>query len=430
MNQLAEYRREFHKYPENGWREFRTSARVAEILTNLGYTVAMGPEVIEPTSVGEPERLTPEQVRAEMERAVKQGANPEFVERTQGWPGVMAVLDTGRPGPVSAMRFDIDCLPDEEPEKAGYRPYDEGYRSCNPQSVHACGHDGHTAIGLGIAEELQKRKEHLRGRIKLFFQPAEETFYGAQSIVDKGHLDDVMNFIAVHIALSADNKPLPSRTVACGCRDFLSDRQLDVYLEGRAAHPCGASQEGKNALLAACSAALNIHSIAPHEAGLCRVNVGEIHAGVCANTIAPNAMMRLEYRGQYPEISAYAGQRIFDILEGTAKAYGLTYRYVDYGEVPAGASDYAMMEIIQRAAKKVPWFQKIYFEGNVGGTDDAAVMITKVQQNGGIGTYVGIGADTTNTVHDPEFDFDEDCLPAAAEMCVYALEEIHGTEAV
>lgn len=429
MNQLTEYRREFHKYPENGWREFRTSARVAEILTGMGYDVAMGPDVIEPGSVGEPERLSEEQIRQEMERAVRQGADPAFVKRTQGWPGVMAVLDTGREGPVSAMRFEMDCLPYDEPQRPGYRPCDEGYLSCNPQSVHACGHDGHTAIGLGIAAELMKRRGELKGKIKLFFQPAEETFYGAQSIVDKGHLDDVMNFIAVHIALSAENKPLPSHTVACGCRDFLSDRQLDVYLEGKAAHPCGASQEGKNALLAACSAALNIHSIAPHEEGLCRVNVGEIHAGVCANTIAPDAMMRIEYRGQKPAISEYAGQRIFDILEGTAKAYDLKYHYVDYGEVPAGASDYAMMEVVQRAAKKVPWFQTVYFEGNVGGTDDAAVMLTKVQQNGGIGSYVGIGADTTGPVHNPEFDFDEDCLQAAMELCVYALEELHGTDA-
>ena len=427
MNQLTEYRREFHKYPENGWREFRTSARVAEILTGMGYDVAMGPDVIEPGSVGEPERLSEEQIRQEMERAVRQGADPAFVKRTQGWPGVMAVLDTGREGPVSAMRFEMDCLPYDEPQRPGYRPCDEGYLSCNPQSVHACGHDGHTAIGLGIAAELMKRKGELKGKIKLFFQPAEETFYGAQSIVDKGHLDDVMNFIAVHIALSAENKPLPSHTVACGCRDFLSDRQLDVYLEGKAAHPCGASQEGKNALLAACSAALNIHSIAPHEEGLCRVNVGEIHAGVCANTIAPDAMLRIEYRGQKPAISEYAGQRIFDILEGTAKAYDLKYHYVDYGEVPAGASDYAMMEVVQRAAKKVPWFQTVYFEGNVGGTDDAAVMLTKVQQNGGIGSYVGIGADTTGPVHNPEFDFDEDCLQAAVDVCVYALEELHGT---
>ena len=142
MNQLTEYRREFHKYPENGWREFRTSARVAEILTGMGYDVAMGPDVIEPGSVGEPERLSEEQIRQEMGRAVRQGADPAFVERTQGWPGVMAVLDTGREGPVSAMRFEMDCLPYDEPQRPGYRPCDEGYLSCNPQSVHACGHDG------------------------------------------------------------------------------------------------------------------------------------------------------------------------------------------------------------------------------------------------------------------------------------------------
>ena len=327
---------------------------------------------------------------------------------------------------ATAIRADMDALPIAEATGAAFA-------STHPGKMHACGHDGHMAMALAAATFVDRTIREQPGAIKrnvLFvFQPAEETFYGAQSIVDKGHLDDVMNFIAVHIALSAENKPLPSHTVACGCRDFLSDRQLDVYLEGKAAHPCGASQEGKNALLAACSAALNIHSIAPHEEGLCRVNVGEIHAGVCANTIAPDAMMRIEYRGQKPAISEYAGQRIFDILEGTAKAYDLKYHYVDYGEVPAGASDYAMMEVVQRAAKKVPWFQTVYFEGNVGGTDDAAVMLTKVQQNGGIGSYVGIGADTTGPVHNPEFDFDEDCLQAAMELCVYALEELHGMDA-
>ena len=90
-----------------------------------------------------------------------------------------------------------------------------------------------------------------------------------RSIVDKGHLDDVINFISVHVALTADGYPLPSNTICCGCKDFVSDCQLDVTFNGRAAHPCGASQEGKNALLAACTAALNIHTIAPHEAGLC-----------------------------------------------------------------------------------------------------------------------------------------------------------------
>ena len=138
--------------------------------------------------------------------------------------------------------------------------------------------------------------------------------------------------------------------------------------------------------------------------------------------------MRIEYRGQKPAISEYAGQRIFDILEGTAKATTSSITMWITERCPQ-RQRLCMMEVVQRAAQKVPWFQTVYFEGNVGGTDDAAVMLTKVQQNGGIGSYVGIGADTTGPVHNPEFDFDEDCLQAAMELCVYALEELHGMDA-
>ena len=428
MNKFIEYRREFHKYPENGWREIRTSARIAEILTEMGYDCLMGSDAVNIDTVGKFVRPDEAERKKNMERALRQGAKAEFVERTKGWPGVVAELDTGREGPVTAFRFDIDCLPYDEPQTEGYRPFDEGYNSCNPESDHACGHDAHTAMGLGIASALQEKKEQLKGKIRLLFQPAEETFNGAQSMIDKGHLDDVQNFIAMHVALSAENRPLPSHTICCGCKDFLSDRQLDVTFHGRAAHPCGAAQEGKNALLAACSAALNIHAIAPHEEGLCRVNVGELHAGIAINTIAPNALLKVEYRGQTPDIAAYVGKRVFDVLDGSAKAYDMTYTYDDYGEVPAGKSDDAMMEIIERAAKKIPWFEKIYFEGNVGGTDDAAAMINKVQSNGGIATYIGIGTDTTQPVHNPEFDIDEDCIPVAIELCMNALEEIHGIE--
>ena len=426
MSKFTEYRREFHKYPENGWREIRTSARIAEILTDMGYTCLMGPDVVNVDSVIHLVRPDEEEMAAVMKRAVEQGADPAFVEKTRGIPGVIAELDTGKEGPVAAFRFDIDCLPYDEPKKEGYRPFDEDYASCNPESVHACGHDAHTAMGLGIAEGILKKKEEYRGKIRLIFQPAEETFCGAISIVDKGHLDDVDNFLAMHVALSAENKPLPSHTVACGCKDFLSDRQLDITFHGRAAHPCGASQEGKNALLAACSAALNLHAIAPHEQGLTRVNVGELRAGIAPNTIAPNAFMVVEYRGETPDICAYLEERVFEILDGSAKAYGMEYTYDDYGEVPAGKSDDAMMDVVRRAAVKVPWFEKIYFEGNVGGTDDAAVMMTRVQKNGGKGAYIGIGTNTTQPVHNAEFDMDEDCIDAAIDLCLNALDELHG----
>ena len=105
--------------------------------------------------------------------------------------------------------------------------------------------------------------------------------------------------------------------------------------------------------------------------------------------------------------------------------YDMDYTVADYGEVPAGKSDDSMMDIIRRAAVKVSWVQKIFFEGNVGGTDDAAVMMTRVQKRGGRSTYVGIGCDTTNTVHNAEFDLDESCIDAAADLCMNALESMH-----
>ncbi len=424
MNQFIEYRREFHHYPEIGWRELRTSARVAEILEAMGYSCLMGKDVVREETISF-EMLSEEEKEAEKKRAVSQGAAPAYVERTCGYPGVIAILNTGKKGPVTAFRFDIDCLPYQEPAKTGFRPFDEGYISCNADCVHACGHDAHTAIGLGLADALMKRRDELKGQIKLIFQPAEERYNGAQAIVDKGHLDDAENFISIHMALTGEGRPLPSNTICCGCKDFLSDCQLDVTFHGRAAHPCGAAQEGKNALLAACSAAMNLHAIAPHEAGLCRVNVGKLNAGVVVNTIAPTAFMSIEYRGQTQEISQYARGRVFDILDGSVKAYDMDYTYIDFGEIPAAQSDDAMMEVIERAAGQVDWFQKIYFEGSVGGTDDASVMMNKVQANGGNATYVGIGTDTTQPLHNAEFDLDEEAIPAAIEMLVHAVEELN-----
>lgn len=426
MNQFVEYRREFHKYAENGWREIRTSARIAEILTGLGYTCLMGPEVVDENAIVHLIRPSDEEKAAEMERAIAQGADPEFVARTKGISGVIAEYDTGRKGQVTAFRFDIDCLPYDEPQTAGFRPFDEGYASVNPASVHACGHDSHTAMGLGIATKLMETQEELCGKIRLIFQPAEETFGGALSIVERGYLDDVDYFIAFHIAISnQEGGQLLSHTMCCGCKDFVSARQLDVTFHGHAAHPCSAPQDGKNAILAACTAVMNLHAITPHTAGLSTVNVGQIQGGVAPNTIAPEALIKVEYRGEKKEICEYLEKRVFDILDGAAKCYDITYTYDDYGEVPCGRSDDAMMEIIERAARQVPWFKKIDFEGCVGGTDDAAAMMNRVQEHGGIGAYVGIGADTTAPVHNARFDLDEDCIGAAIDVGMNAIREIH-----
>jgi len=419
FEKIVGYRREFHKYAETGWHEIRTSARIAEILTGMGYeNILVGEDAVDINAIVKAVRLTEEEKNLEMQRAVKQGANKEIVKKTHGYPGVVAEFDTGKKGPTIAFRADIDALPYQEPYEEGFRPFDEGYISVNNNTVHACGHDGHTAIILGLAEEIIRNKEKLNGKIKLIFQPAEETFSGAESIVSKGHLDHVDYFIGLHLALSGENKPLSSNTIACGCDDFLTDCQLDVCYEGVSAHPCGASQEGKNALLAACTAALNLHSIAPHEQGLFRVNVGEIHAGVCANTIAPNAFIRVEYRGENNQIAKYGRNRVMTIIESAASMYDLKYNVIDFGEVPTAKSDREVMDFVKKSAEKIDWFKKIYYIGNVGGTDDATVMMKAVQDKGGKATYLGLGTDVTEPVHNAKFDFDEDVLRAGVELCM------------
>ena len=360
--------------------------------------------------------LTEETRMANIRRAVSEGAREDIVRAANGYPGVIGIIDTGNPGPTYAFRFDMDCLPYDEYDGKDYRPSEESYRSVHPGNVHACGHDGHTAIGLSLAETIMGDIDSYKGKIKLIFQPAEEVYFGAASIVSKGHLDDVDQVMIVHVALSAENEPLKSRSLCCGVKDFMGCTQLDVTFHGEGAHPCGAAQEGKNALLAAASAALNLHAIAMHEKGLGRVNVGFIRGGDVTNLICPECTIGLEYRGQYREISDYMRRRVFDVLDGSARQYDLNYTYVDYGEIPAGMSSDELMEAVREEASKVPWFEKVWLEGNVGGSDDAAVMINYVQDNGGTGTYIGLGCDTTGPVHNPKFDFDEDCLAPCVEL--------------
>lgn len=414
MKDLIRYRREFHKYAETSWNEVRTSARIAEILEKSGVeTVLTGEEVIDTDTIKPPVQLSRDIRDSNMERALLQGALPGYVRRGDGIPGVIGVIDTGRPGPVWALRFDIDALPYDEDMSVSHRPAAEGFASVNGGAVHACGHDGHAAIGIGLANLILSRREDFRGRIKLIFQPAEETFFGAASIVNRGHLDDADLFAAVHLALSAENEPLPSHSLACAVNDFLSVRQLDITFHGKAAHPCGAAQEGRNALLAACAASLALHCIPPHEKGLTRVNVGRINGGLCSNTIADECSISLEYRGQFPEISDYLQKRVFEILDGTSAAYGVKYTYTDYGQLPAARSSAEAGAAVREASRSVPWFETVWTEGNLGGSDDASVMMNHVQKHGGKAVYMGIGCDTSAPLHNASFDFDEDCLKAS-----------------
>ncbi|MCR1897397.1 amidohydrolase [Irregularibacter muris] len=419
---IIDYRRDFHKYAEGGWAEFRTSSIVAEKLVELGYEVSVGLDIAEPEVVlSKPDD---EYIEEQKARAIRQGADPKWVEKMNNITGVVGVLSTGRPGPVIGLRFDMDALLIDEEQKEGHFPYDQGFASINKGFDHACGHDGHTAIGLVTAEVIASMQEELKGTIKLIFQPAEELGGGARAIVEKGILDDVDYFVATHVGMTYQGLGLPSNACACGFNDFLDSRFYNVFYAGKASHPCGDPHVGRNALLAACTAALNIHTIAPHSEGLFRSNVGILQAGTARNAIAPNAYMEVEVRGETTKISDYGEKRLLTIIEHAAKSYDVDFEVEFKANTPSGKSDPEMVKIIMEEASKLPWFENVYEEGEVGGSEDATEMMTRVQSKGGLATYIAVGADLSGTVHSSQFDFDEDCMINGVELLTAVVKKI------
>src|SRR5688500_17638942 len=205
---LVEDRRRFHALAELGWRERKTTDAIVERLAALGFSVASGREFLKDAPL--------------------LGTEPG-AERPQ--TGCAAELDGGRPGPTVCLRVDIDALPITE-APAPHRPSADGWASAAPGVMHACGHDGHVAIGLGIASLLSPLvRDNGAGRLRMLFQPAEEGVRGGRALVDAGWVHDVDLLLGFHIGFG-----VPAGTVAVGVRGFLATEKLRVRLQGRAAH--------------------------------------------------------------------------------------------------------------------------------------------------------------------------------------------------
>ncbi|MBR0108438.1 MAG: M20/M25/M40 family metallo-hydrolase, partial [Pyramidobacter sp.] len=159
LERMIERRRDFHRYPESGWCEFRTTARIAQIMDSLGYEVQLADAFLKP------ENVMGRNVDADKEkaRALREGADKEWLNRITACTGLTAELKTGIEGPVVAMRFDIDCVDTQETDNAEHLPVKLGFRSENPGWMHACGHDGHMSLGLAVAEYVAEHKDSFRG---------------------------------------------------------------------------------------------------------------------------------------------------------------------------------------------------------------------------------------------------------------------------
>ena len=402
--QLQEIRRDFHTYAESGWFEIRTSSIIASRLTELGYEVLTGREVcMDKSRMGLPSQ---EEMDEQYERALKQGAVQPYAGYAKGgFTGVIGILDCGE-GPVIAMRFDIDALGVIEEKNVNHRPSLEGFCSVNDGMMHACGHDGHAAIGLGVAGLLASLREKLHGKIKLIFQPAEEGVRGAKAIVDHGHLDDVDFVLGNHIA----NDTGEEYQVGLSAGSTFATSKLDIYFAGKASHAGSAPENGNNAMLSAATAVLNLQAIPRNSKGDTRINVGVMQAGTGRNVICDRARLQLEVRGATTEANQYMESYARKIVKSAAELHGCSSEVKLMGAAESFKSDMELNSRCERVCREMLELKATPPRAKSGASEDYAYMVNRVRSHGGQGLFFNTLTHCSGPNHSEIFDFQEDCL--------------------
>ena len=402
QNELVSLRRDIHRHPETGWTEFRTASLVARHLEEAGYEIFIGEDVIQESAMmGVPAE---EVLNRHMERAREQGASAKYLDKMKGGKtGVMGVLKTGRPGPVIALRFEMDANDMNEPKDENHRPFKEGFSSVNELAMHACGHDGHVAIGMGIAKLLMQFRDQLAGTVKLIFQPAEEGVRGAASMVAKGIVDDVNYMLGLHLGFSANK----NGQLICGTSGLLATSKFDAIFKGVPAHAGARPEEGKSALLAAASATMSMQGIYRHSKGASRINIGVLQAGTGRNVVPDHAVMKIETRGATSEIDSFVKKEAIRMINASAVMYDVQVSTKEMGGAISAESDPEMITLTKEVALELGMFNDIRDMENLGFSEDYSYFMERVQKNGGKANYFMVGTALAAGHHDGRFDFDE-----------------------
>jgi len=365
---IIAWRRDFHQHPELGFQEFRTAAIVAEHLRSLGLEVATG----------------------------------------VGKTGVVGVIEGNGPGPVVLLRFDMDALPITE---ATGLPW----ASQEPGLMHACGHDGHTAIGMGVATLLTQTRDHWPGTVKLLFQPAEEGLGGAKATVQDGVLEHPRPDAAFALHLW-NQLALGKLVVQPGPLMAAADR-FDISITGRGGH--GAVPEDTiDAVLVAADGVSMLHQIvsrnvSPHDTAV--LTIGSLHAGDAFNVIAEQAFMEGTLRTFDPAVRDLLIRRMAEVLDGVTRAHGASYTFDIREEeyTPAVINDERMAAIAREAALTLLPEEEIIQIKPIMVSEDMSEIMNRVP-----GCYVLLGAEPEGGArgphHNPRFDIHEDALPLAA----------------
>lgn len=370
---LAALRHDLHRIPEQGLAVPRTQARVLAALEGLGLEVTTG------TTVG----------------------------------SVVAVLRGGRPGPAVLLRGDMDALPVTEESGEPFTSEHEGF-------MHACGHDLHVAGLVGAARLLVARREELPGSVVLMFQPGEEGFHGARSMIEEGVLDAagerVVAAYAIHVASSSI--PLGVVTGRAGTAMAASD-QLYVTVRGRGGHgsmphlaadPVTVAAEIVLALQTVVTRQFDAHDPVV-------VSVGRMAAGTTDNVIPETAQLDATVRTFSREHHAAIPERLVRVVEGIAAAHGLTAEVTYERGYPVTVNDPREVERAERVTRAVAG-EHAYATATqpVSGAEDFSYVLQEVP---GAFLFLGatpVGADPAAAPynHSPQARFDDSALPVAA----------------
>jgi amidohydrolase len=373
---LVEWRRHFHQRPELGFRERLTAEAIAQKLQEWG--------IEHQTEIAE--------------------------------TGIVAIIPGNRPGPVLAIRADMDALPIQELNQVPYRSLHDGV-------MHACGHDGHTAIALGTAYYLSQHPD-FAGTVKLIFQPAEEGPGGAKPMVEAGVLKnpDVDAIIGLHLW---NNLPLGSLGVRDGAM-MAAVELFDCTIKGRGGHGAMPHQTVDSIVVGAqvVNALQTIVSrnIDPLKAGV--VTIGSFHAGHARNVIANTAKLQGTVRYFDPGLEGFFEQRMEQIVSGVCQSHGASYE-LDYQRIyPPVVNDPAIASLIRSVAETVIETPLgIVPDCQTMGGEDMSFFLQEVP-----GCYFFLGAanierDLAYPHHHPRFDFDETVLGMGVEIFVRCVEK-------
>ncbi|PSQ09804.1 amidohydrolase [Halobacteriales archaeon QS_5_70_15] len=404
-DRLVERRRAFHRRPEPGWCEFLTTSLLVDELESIGVDeLHVGREALP----AEARMAVPDEaeLRTWFERAREAGAREDVLAATEGGhTGAVAVLDRGE-GPHVALRVDIDGLPVEESIDGSHRPAAEGFRSAHEGWMHACGHDAHMTIGLGVLEAV--KASDFEGRFTVLFQPAEEVGGGGKPMAESEHLEGVDYLLAVHIGLGH-----PSGEVVGGAVEQLAVSNVRVGFRGRSAHAGKEPNEGANAMQATAAAVGNAYGIPRHADGATRVNFGRAEVGTASNVVAEEATLEGEVRGETTELMEYTREELRRIVRAAGEMHDCASSFEVVSGAPRADSDEELAELVTRVAAADDRVDSTVTMDSFGASEDATHPIETVQDAGGLATYAIVGTDHPGAHHTPTFDVEEADLALA-----------------